>query len=251
MALAFKLGLLPPRADATRFKLSTYLDSTKLPKIPSKFGFMENIVKNWQMLGNDQFGDCVFAGAGHETMGWTAEGGAGVQFTEDSCLSDYSAVTGFNRNDPDSDQGTDMEVAAKYRRKTGVVDGRGRRHKVAAYLDVKPGNINELKQAVYLFSAVGIGIKFPQSAMNQFNNHEPWSVVEGSPIEGGHYVPVVGFDGHDFVVVTWGALQRVTVGFVKKYMDQGLAYLSAEMLKAGKSPTGLNIKQLEADLKAL
>ena len=57
-----------------------------------------------------------------------------VTFNNQSVLKDYSAVTGFNPNDPNTDQGTDMQVAASYRRKTGVLDAAGKRHKVIAYL---------------------------------------------------------------------------------------------------------------------
>jgi hypothetical protein len=72
------------------------------------------------MLGNDEFGDCVFAGAGHEHMVWS---GGKMNFTTDNVLSDYSAVTGFLRDDPATDQGTVMLDALNYRRHTGVMDG--------------------------------------------------------------------------------------------------------------------------------
>src|SRR5690349_9390610 len=128
-----KLGKLPARKDAVQFKLSTFTDLSKLPTPPASHGHQDELV-SWGMLANDQVGDCVLAGADHETMLWNKLAGRTVQFTDTTALRDYSAITGYNPDDPSTDQGTDMQVAASYRRKTGVVDVHGTRHKVAAYL---------------------------------------------------------------------------------------------------------------------
>lgn len=247
--MTFKLGKLPARPDAVKFKLTDYLNASALPKPPTRFGH-EVITLPWQMLGNDNYGDCVFAGAAHETMLWNHEAGRDTRFTDASVLSDYSAVTGFNPHDPNSDQGTDMAVAASYRRKTGVVDAAGQRHTVAAYLAIQPGNITQMFQAMYLFGAVGIGIEFPGSAMTQFNQGRPWKVVAGATIEGGHYVPLVA-RRHYIEVVTWGRIQPVTQGFLEKYVDEVLAYVSTEALMNNKSPEGFDAATLLQDLSLL
>lgn len=246
--MKYALGKKPARLDSIKFKLTDYFKA--LPPPPSKFGH-QLLVSNWSMLGNDQYGDCVWAGAGHETMLWNKESQKTVLFTDQSVLSDYSAVTGFNPSDPNSDQGTDIQVAASYRRKTGVKDGTGGRHKVSAYLSLTVGDETQLKQAVSLFSAVGVGIQFPSSAMDQFNKGKPWTVVSKSPIEGGHYVPAVGYDSRYVYVVTWGAVQKMSWGFFKKYNDESVGYLSTEFLLNGKSLEGFNLTELTADLAAL
>ncbi len=249
--MTLKLGKTPARPDAVKFKFADYADTATLPKPPAHFGH-ETLIgsKAWQMLGNDSVGDCVLAGAAHETMMWNLEAGKAVSFTDHAVLSDYSAITGYNPADPNTDQGTDMQAAASYRRKTGVVDAGGNRHQVAAYLAVKPGDVTELYQAMWLFGAVGIGIQFPGTAMDQFNAGKPWSVVRGAAIEGGHYVPVVARRSH-IECVTWGQLQGMTVGFFKHYCDEAICYLSAESLINGKSPELFDYATLQADLAAL
>src|SRR5947209_12015282 len=169
-----KLGKTAARPMAMRFKLADYVDKKALPKPPKQFGHEALIPATWGMFGNDAWGDCVWAGAAHETMLWNAEAGRKVAFTDKCVLSDYSAVTGFNPKKPSTDQGTDMVVAASYRRKTGIVDASGKRHQVAAYLSIRPGDIAEHALAMWLFGAVGIGIEFPASAMDQFNAGKPW-----------------------------------------------------------------------------
>lgn len=246
----FKLGKSTARPDAVKLKLTDYIDKVVLPKPPKSFGH-ETGVRLWSMLGNDQFGDCVWAGAAHETELWNAEAGRQVTFTDKAVLSDYTAVTGFNAADPNTDQGTDMQVAASYRRKTGIVDADGKRHKIAAYLSITPGNLAEHKLALYLFGAVGIGIKFPVSAMTQFNAGKPWAVVKGASIEGGHYIPLVAYRSAHLECVTWGKVQPMTAGFLKAYNDESVAMLSEEMLTNGKTPEGFNLAALQADLVAL
>jgi hypothetical protein len=107
-----------------------------------------------------------------------------------------------------------------------------------------------VQEALYLFQAVGIGIEFPESAMQQFNSGEPWDVVSGAKVEGGHYIPLVA-KRDNLEVVTWGALQQMTPAFYEKYCDEAWAYISEENLKAGKSPEGFNLEQLQADLSGL
>lgn len=245
-----KLGK-KPASNAVKFAFSLYADTAALPKPPKTFGHETLIGSNmWAMLGNDQYGDCVWAGAAHETMMWNKEISKDVPFTDKSVLSDYSAATGFDPSKPDSDQGTDMAVAASYRRKTGVVDAAGNRHKVAAYLAIKPGNLTELYQAMWLFGAVGVGIQFPSSAMDQFNKGKPWSVVSKSPIEGGHYIPLVAKRTR-LECVTWGQLQGMTTGFFTKYCDEAIVYLTSEDLINGKSPEMFDYAALQNDLNAL
>lgn len=223
-----------------------------LPPIPKSFGH-QSLVSNWGMLGNDTVGDCVIAGADHETMLWTEEGSSESSFTTANAISDYSAITGYNPNDPNTDQGTDVRIALKYRQNTGMIDVSGSRHKIAAYLLLDQSNLlNELLEATYLFSAVGIGINFPASAMDQFNNGQPWSVVQGSQIEGGHYVPVVGYDGAYIYCVTWGQVQKMSVDFLTTYCEEAWAVLSQEFINGkGVSPEGFNLAQLQADLAAI
>ncbi|WP_315742828.1 MULTISPECIES: hypothetical protein [unclassified Bradyrhizobium] len=244
------LGKTPARAGAMTFKLSNYIDRKALPKPPKQFGHEGLIPASWGMLGNDRYGDCVWAGAAHETMMWNAEAGRKVAFSDAGALSDYSQVTGFNPRKPSTDNGTDMQVAASYRRKTGIVDAGGRRHKIAAYLSIEPGNLNEHLIAVYLFGAVGIGIEFPASAMDQFNTGKPWDVVSRSKVEGGHYIPLVA-RRDDLEVVTWGRVQAMTPRFFQTYNDESVAYVSVEALKNKKSPEGFDVEQLKADLAAL
>lgn len=245
-------GKLPATEDPRDLKLGAYLRPAKLPAVPAVFGHQALIPPGqWGMLGNDQFGDCAWAGPAHETMLLTKLGGRPASFTAADVLADYSAGTGFDPNDPSTDRGSNVRDVAKYRVQVGLRDDAGHRHKIAAYVSIDPGNIGHVRAGAYLFEAVGIGIQVPSSAQEQFAAGQPWDVVRGASIEGGHYVPYLGED-HDFMyVVTWGKVQPTTRAFFTTYCDEAFAYLSTEDLKGGKSPEGFNAAQLRADLAAV
>ena len=123
--------------------------------------------------------------------------------------------------------GDSVRQALKYRQNTGLIDAAGKRHKIGAYLALEPGNVDHLLEALYLFGVVGIGMQFPASAMDQFDAGKPWSVVAGTQIDGGHYVPFVAKRAN-FDCVTWGRLQQMTAQFYTKYCDEAWAILSPE-----------------------
>ncbi len=251
-----RLGKQPATDDTRDLLFTKYVDATQIPPAPAEFGH-ETLFppKGWGMLGNDEWGDCAWAGPAHETMLLSTEGAHPATFTTANVLSDYAAGTGFNPSagPPGSnptDQGSNVRDVLQYRRKTGIIDEGKKRHKIGAFVKLEPKNLNQIYQALYLFQAVGIGLEFPRSAMEQFNEGKPWSVVEGAQIEGGHYVCCVA-KHQDIDIVTWGALQQMTVPFFEKYCDEAWAYISTEDLQKGKDPDGFKLSQLKEDLAKL
>jgi hypothetical protein len=251
-----RLGKRSATDDARDLLFTKYVDATQIPSPPAEFGHGDLFPpKGWGMLGNDEWGDCAWAGPAHETMLLTKEGGKPAAFTTAGVLSDYSAGTGFDPkagppgNNP-TDQGSNVRDVLNYRRKTGIVDAHDSRHKIGAFVKLETGNLAHVYQALYLFQAVGIGLQMPTTAMSQFNEGQPWSVVDGAKIEGGHYVCCVG-KHQNIDLVTWGALQQMTVGFFEKYCDEAWAYISTEDLASEKNPDGFALSQLKEDLAEL
>jgi hypothetical protein len=76
-------------------------------------------------------------------------------------------------------------------------------------------------------------------------------VVIGSPIEGGHYVPLIGRQRDLLVFVSWGRVQYASERFLTTYCDEAVAYLSQEDLINGKSADGFDYETLRADLNEL
>jgi hypothetical protein len=252
MSLRF-LGKKPAR-HAIKLKMVDYLNAPALPPVPPVFGHIRSNNIDWRMLANDKCGDCVWAGAAHETIVYAVAQGRPIpNFTDEAILAQYSEQTGYRPGDDSTDQGTDMEAAAKYRRNVGLLDADGVRHKIRAYTEISVGSARGfalLLQAVYLFGAAGIGLQLPSSAMDQFDAGQPWTVQPRSKNEGGHYVSVVGRNSRgNIMLVTWGKLQAATPQFLQNYMDEACCYFSEEYLSAqGLSPELIDVARLDADL---
>jgi intein/homing endonuclease len=183
--MKYQFGKLPARPDAIELKLGDVLNASKLPTPPKSFGHVTSMPNgNWFMLGNDQKSNCTIAGGNHEHMLWTMAGGVPrARFTTRDSYSDYFALTGGD------DSGLDMQTVCSYRQKIGLLDATGVRHKIDAYADLNPGDLDQLALAAWLFGAAGVGVSCPSSMQDQFENGEPWSVVAGDTIKGGHYIP--------------------------------------------------------------
>jgi hypothetical protein len=242
-------GLNPPREGAIKLKFSTYADLAALPKIPNNFGHEEYVPAiQWGLWGNDKFGDCVVVGGCNEEVIWNRMAGKIITFNTKDVLADFTAITGLP---PSPFVGADMQQAAQYRQKVGLLGADGQRHRIAAYVALEGGNLRELYAAMYLFGAVGIGIQFPSTAFDQFRRHQAWAIVSKMHFDGsGHYVPCVALRSN-IVAVTWGRFQAMRPSFYASLCNQAVAYISQEALVNQKSPEGFDYQQLEADLQAI
>jgi hypothetical protein len=261
--MALMLGKLPATQSIDDFRLEQVVDVTVvLPKIPKTFGHEKGFPL--EMLGNgpddsvrpgfEGAGDCVFAGACEETH--LVEHAAGrplAPLTGKQAIAAYSAVTGYVLGDAATDKGTDVRTALTWRRKTGIADAKGKRHRIGAFLALEPGNTQHLLAALYVFGTVGIGFQFPTYAMQQFSELKPWSYQKGGTIDGGHYVPAVARrTSSTLSTISWARDQRMTEDFFAHYCDEAWAIVPTEYLKAGgTSPEGFDQAQLNALLAQL
>jgi hypothetical protein len=88
--------------------------------------------------------------------------------------------------------------------------------------------------------------------MTQFDQGQPWAVVSRSRIEGGHCVPLVGYDASGFTCVTWSAYQKLTTGFYQRYFDEAWVPVDEDWVSAnGLTPSGLDGATANADYQSL
>lgn len=193
--------------------------------------------------------NCAIAGSIEEVRLANALRGVTVNFTDDTAVENYSAITGYD-GDPATDCGTDVHQLYDYRQSTGIVDADGNYHKIVAYAGLTPGDFDELLVALSLFDMVGIGIEVPDYCDTQFQSGQPWHVVPGQHrIEGQHYIPVVGgADQNHATVYTWGAQQGITRKFYERFNTVAVVALTEELFTNGETPEGVDMQQLAADL---
>src|SRR2546425_8758875 len=145
MTITFRGGRKLPHPEVVRprLHLGQFLTGT-YPPAPAVVDYTSK-VPEWPMYGNDQYGDCVWAMIGHSIEAATSYGrGATVEVTDADVLKGYSDVTGFRPDDPSTDQGTVIQDALDYWRKTGVGG-----HKILAFAQVDIHNPSEVDAALY------------------------------------------------------------------------------------------------------
>lgn len=245
-----RVGKLPPRHDARTLKLAKYVTLSRLPPIPAMKTWGSKIA-DWPMFANDQYGDCTIAGAAHKIQLWTSEStGTPALITDDQVLAAYSAITGFDPNDPSTDQGAVLLDVLKAWRKTGIAD-----HQIGAFVSINPRNQRLVDAGDYLFGGNYLGLALPVAAQSQ----EVWDVPVGQPLTGdwepgswgGHCVNTASYGPMGRTVITWGAKKNVTRRFLNAYCDESWAVLSNDWMRGARSVSGFDVASLQRDLALL
>ena len=204
-----------------------------------------------EMLGNDVFGCCAESGAMHFIQTETANSGTLLHGTLDQTLALYSMLTGFNKNDPATDQGTDLLSLLQFWKTTGiqVTDSSGKTvlHKILGFASLDITSIAQMRYACDIFGGLYLGIQCPQSALQDMSN---WLWNPSSPIEGGHCINQAGQGGAGGHIQSWGASIPFSCEFALNTLDEAYCVISPFWLnRQGKAPSGLDLNGLLAAFK--
>lgn len=249
-----KTGLILDTLHRPSLKLADYIHA-ELAAPPAAVSRPHPGFK-WGMLANDRLGDCVIAMMLHSIEDFHLDAGTPVPgFTDQDAISIYSAITGYNPNDPNSDHGTDESTAMRYWENPGLRTNDKVDHQIVATVGVDPSNLNECRIAIDEFVDLQIGIALPLTAQGQTE----WTVVgngrtgNSAPGSwGGHGIPYREYDAETFKCVTWGAELLLTVPFHQAYAQEAHVVVTREMLgKTGVGPSGVAWDELIADIKVL
>ena len=246
----YKLGKHRPKLDSRTLQFGAYL-TDKLPPPPATIDWGK-AVANWPMMGNDKYGDCTCAAAGHMIEEWTANT-AKVEILPDSAI--LQAYNYFAKGNADA--GANMLDVLKYWRKTGIGGD-----KIAAFAQLEPHNDVQLQDAVSIFGNCYIGLALPNFAVppNTDFLKIPWLVPPGGSVgnaapnpHNGHCVPAVAYDQRFIYVVTWGAVKTMSWQFYDAYADEAFAVLSMDWInkQVGTAPSGFDMTTLQSDLAAV
>ena len=253
-AIRFKLGKHPPKHDARNLQFKTYLKPT-LPAPPAtETKWIAKIPsKSWGMMGNDTYGDCTCAAAGHMILEWTTDTQPKpVVIPNPDIIQFYDHFSGGN-----PDAGANMLDVLKYWRSHGL-DG----HKILGFAQLTLKNDAQLKSSVSIFANCYIGVALPNFAVNPPPGNNmldiPWVVPAGGAHgdaapnpNNGHCIPAVGYDEENLYIVTWGQLKSMSWQFYAAYADESFAVLSNDWLAKNKAPSGFDLAALQQDLNQI
>lgn len=241
-----KLGRSGPSPwDSQRLSLLAPSLAGTLPTPPSsiatgRFNFFKNI--SWPIMGNDVYGDCVMAAAGHIIQGDTAYEKKPFTPTEDQVVKQYFDFTGGR------DEGMYLLQALKPWKNTGLWG-----HSLAAYAEVPwldnsltpTQQLKLLKLTVWLSGAAYVAFNLPAGL--QQHSYD-WTQIGTGPAWragtwGGHCIPIVLYHSNGasplFYGVSWGKLVPISVPFMRAYMDEVWFPVSNDWENAkGNTPNG-------------
>lgn len=193
---------------------------------------------SWDMLANDQYGDCGEAGMLNYARARTTYAGKPLVPTRDDAIRLYSNATGFDPTNPSTDQGTNLSDLMDYCLNNSMVQSRADMLLLAMPLDIT--NIEELRQAIDLCGGILFGVRFPES----WNTSRIWAPTN-SPIEGRHCIYSPGFNksatsGTIFDVITWAEHLEMPQAGAQQNADEAWAVADLDFINAhGKDPQGL------------
>lgn len=238
--------------DARTLHFTDFFNRKVLPSAPeqSYVGKYEDI----RMYGNDRYGSCTCTAIGHsiDLRERTAKQ-EDIQLETKEVLAVYSAVTGFDPQDPNTDNGAYMLDVLNYVRRYGMgAQADGSPHKLIGFAQIDPKSPREWRLASHLFGGVYWGAGLPLTAGDQLDEGKNYWRVDadaGSRAEfgswGGHAMHSGGYSEGSIVTCTWGRRLRVTWEFIAEYCDEAYITVTQDYLReGGKTREGFSLEQL-------
>ena len=163
----------------------------------------QSVLPQWQVLGNDTYGDCnAVAWANIRRLVSAKLGRRELYPNQDQVIQFYKTQ---NPNFPDEDHGMSIVTGLNYLIENGGPDG----VKPLAYVNVNPQNLDDVKAAIATFGYLWLGCTVVQENLGQFHSGQPWTVNPVSTLyqDGKHVVMAAGYDSSSQIkFVTWGGL---------------------------------------------
>lgn len=249
-----KYGRRAPK-NAPAIRLGNILRSgAAVPAHPASEDYLSQL-SDWQMLGNDQAGDCVavtWANMRRLVTRFLASEDYPTQeqvwkvYKTQNPDFDPNGTADTNGPGSSADQGMDIQTLLEYLTKHGGPDG----SKPIAFAKVDHTNPQELDAALAIFGGVWTGVNVLQVNMDEFDAGEPWDYIPGSPLDGGHSVLAGGYTPN-VRFITWGQETEFTPTFVEHLVEETWVVVWPEMLGSKAFLDGVDVAALAADYKAL
>lgn len=235
--MRYRLGKLAATRPFGLSDLSVYARG-KIPTPPTSVDFYSGL--SLPIDGNDSHGDCVMAATAHLIEAWDAE-----SHERDAVPTGTGVVAEYFRLTGGRDAGLNEAAVLQTWQRYGLFG-----HKIAAYAPVNVRDIIGIHQMIAFYGGGMFGIQCPDSAQQQFAAGQPWTVVPGAEVAGGHAIAPLGYDSKFVYCATWGGIAPVTYPFLARYLDECWAVIPNQFVEAGRGPS-LDLKTLQSDLARL
>ena len=230
-----KRGRLPALAPADRFALKFIHQYAREPLPAPVYPVdVSGGITDWGMLGNDEYGDCTFAGRQHNKMAKAAAAKLTEPWeTAAALVAEYLAY--------DHGQDTGAVIA-------NLLLSWYRAGKILAFAPVDHSDPAQVDSAMQEFHGCYVGVSLTDDADQMFSEGLPWGSGSLTPDpDDGHCIVKVKADGRELDTwVTWGAEQQSTLRWTAACLDEAWVIITTED-EAAK----VDMPTLIADINAL
>jgi hypothetical protein len=199
------------------------------------------------MLGNDQYGNCVVAAELHGIGAWSANepGGAEIVPTTKEAVAQYQSICG------PGDNGCYIPAVLDHFRDRGLTAG-GKARKMEGYVSVNPRDQLLVQYAMWLSGGLHLGVNWPGDWMSL----QPGFILKptNSRMVGGHAVMAVGYDDTGLQISTWGIVGTLSWEALadRRFVDECYARLGEDWHNdEGATAAGVNVDALREALKTV
>lgn len=244
-----------PKHRPRRLRIGQYLKFALPPAPPTSDYSQPAMACLRDIYGNAQYGDCVIAGAYHMVGVETGNAGNLFAASDAQVLADYSAITGFNPNDPSTDQGTDPTQAFAYWTQTGFCNGT----KLLTVAEVDATNWAEVQACMVLFENLFPCINLPDAWVQSMPTADGfvWDMAPPDP-QNGHFLCGVGHTPQGLTIDSWALLGILTPAALAGLCTASgggalFVALTPDQLAKGqaKAPNGVAWADLYSDIYAI
>jgi len=250
-----KLGRLNRTYDSRVPHMSALTAGQTLAPPPPAKDWTREMPSNLGMMLNDTLGDCTCAAVYHAIQVWSYNTTGAVLTEPDVDVEKlYVLACGYNPRVGGEGPGGNEQHVLTYLHKTGAPigpDGKTR-HKIAAFVEVDPRMIDDVKRTIVDCGVAYIGFNVPQYIVpTAAPSPQVWDVQNtDTQIVGGHAVVLAGYDANGARVISWGQCYTMTWSFFSKYVDEVYAIADPDWVeKKGTTPGGLSLDELENQMK--
>jgi hypothetical protein len=253
----FKTGRLHRTYDSRVPHMSALTAGQALQPPPASVDWTKGMPSNLGMMLNDSLGDCTCAAVYHAMQVWSFNASGTMDTQPDFNVEKlYVLACGYNPRIPGEGPGGNEQHVLTYLLKKGAPIGPkgAHRNKIAAFVEVDPRNVDDVKRTINDCGLAYIGFNVPQSLNPAVAMPPPvWTYdpLKAKPI-GGHAVVLAGYDNQGVKVISWGQYYTMTWEFFAHFVDEVYAIADAEWIeKNGSTPGGLTLAELEIQMEAL
>jgi hypothetical protein len=239
-----KLGKLPAKHDPRAQSMRAMLHEFGLAVPPYwRVNWERKLPASLGVMLNDHLGDCTCAALGHYVQTVTAWTKPAMVTPSDSAVLAAYEASGYVPGNPATDKGWFVTAAMDYLRINGL-EG----HHIAGWVNCQPGNLSDLKNAIWLCGNVNLGVELPLTAQAQ----DVWDLVsttgDGAPGSwGGHDVLGIEWDDHrqEISVITWGGTKWMTYAFWQYYCSEQYGMVGSDwVMNSGLTPSDIPVAEL-------